>query len=301
MRKYFLIATLLVAAFCQGGNIEVKQREVLNVMSGYYPVLSADGKELLYTSESYTGLVLMNLLSKQQRVVSSAAQAGYDARFSSTGSSIYYREMNVVSGKRFTNVVRYDKGNAQSGVVMSNLRGAISYAALPGSEMMLCSNRKLRVDGVSVARSAASVYACSEDLSLVVYQNGVRKELKPLQEDVAGYIWVSLSPSGDKILFTAAGSGSYVCDLNGKIVSSLGYLNAPVWYGNDYVVGMCDKDNGEEVTESTIVMRSLDGKVQQVLSAQGEIGMHPSASVQSGKVAYNTLNGKIVVLILDVK
>ena len=248
MRKYFLIATLLVAAFCQGGNIEVKQREVLNVMSGYYPVLSADGKELLYTSESYTGLVLMNLLSKQQRVVSSAAQAGYDARFSSTGSSIYYREMNVVSGKRFTNVVRYEKSNEKSGVVMANLRGAISYAAMPGGEMMLCGERRLRVDGVGTARSAASVYACSEDLALVVYKDGVRHVLKPLKEDVAGYVWVSLSPRGDKILFTAAGSGTYVCDLNGNIVSSLGYLNAPVWYGNDFVVGMCVKDNGVVVT-----------------------------------------------------
>lgn len=84
--------------------------------------------------------------------------------------------------------------------------------------------------------------------------------------------------------------------MNGKILSEIGYLNAPVWYDDHKIVGMADKDNGDYITESSVVMVSADGKQRQVLSLFTEIAMYPTTNWKSGKIAYNTLEGEIIVL-----
>ena len=100
------------------------------------------------------------------------------------------------------------------------------------------------------------------------------------------------------ILFTATGEGTFICDMNGKNIKKLGYLNAPVWYDDNFVVGMQDKDDGEFVTGSTILMKSIDGKISKVLSSPNQIAMYPTAVV--GKVAYNTNEGDIYVVELKI-
>lgn len=140
-----------------------------------------------------------------------------------------------------------------------------------------------------------TISAYTEKLQLIVERNGVRKVLEPLPKG-SRYLWGSLSPDQSRILFTATGKGSYICDLNGRILSGIGYLNAPVWYGNTMVVGMVDKDNGESITASSITVVSVDGKQRQALTPIAEIAMYPAADIESGKIAYNTLEGEIRVL-----
>jgi hypothetical protein len=113
------------------------------------------------------------------------------------------------------------------------------------------------------------------------------------------YIWVSLSPDNKKIMFTAAGKGTYICDLNGKILSSLGSINAPVWFNNDYVVAMEDKDDGHRVTSSKIVLISVVKKTKTDISTTDKIAMYPTASGKASRIAYHTENGEIEVV--DVK
>ena len=79
----------------------------------------------------------------------------------------------------------------------------------------------------------------NEDLTLNLYRNGVKTVLTPHGTDV-NYIWASLSPNKQYILFNTM-RGTAVCDLNGREIINFGQgLDAPVWYGNDYVVGMND-------------------------------------------------------------
>lgn len=135
----------------------------------------------------------------------------------------------------------------------------------------------------------------SDGSNLYIYRNNKIQKLNPV-DGANGYIWASLSPDGKNILFTAAGSGTFVCDVDGKVVAKLGYLNAPTWYDNNFVVGMQDKDNGDFVTESKIVMKSINGKTEKVLSDPKQISMYPTASSVAKKVAYNTDKGEIYVV-----
>ena len=125
--------------------------------------------------------------------------------------------------------------------------------------------------------------------------------LNPLNEADSRYLWVSLSPNAKMILFTVAGNGTFVCDLNGKIIATLGYLNAPVWYNDNYIVGMQDKDDGHVITSSKVMMMSLNGKVKAQISRADEIAMYPSPTAKSSKIAYNTINGEIQIVEIQIK
>ena len=131
----------------------------------------------------------------------------------------------------------------------------------------------------------------NENLDLNLYRNGERIVLKP-HGDV-NYIWVSLSPDQTMILFNTK-KGTAICDLNGNEMINLGQdFDAPVWYGNDYVVGMDDNHDGYFITESSIMIASVDGSMVERLSAPEGMGMYPNVDAKLGRIVYNTDNGDI--------
>ena len=143
-----------------------------------------------------------------------------------------------------------------------------------------------------------SFYVDNEDLTLNLYRNGEKTVLTPHGTDV-NYIWSSLSPNKQYILFnTEYGTG--ICDLNGKQIINLGQgLDAPVWYGNDYIVAMNDCSDSHQYTASSIVIVSVDGTIRQTLTDPTEFGMYPAVDAASGRVVYNTLNGEVRLLQLN--
>ncbi|MBQ9339144.1 MAG: Ig-like domain-containing protein [Paludibacteraceae bacterium] len=152
-------------------------------------------------------------------------------------------------------------------------------------------------DEMAVPQPAGDTYVANEDLQLVLYRNGTRTVLTPHGSDV-NYIWQSLSPDGTKILFNTL-YGTAVCDLQGREIVNLGALDAPVWCGNDKVVGMLDTHDGDSFTSSAIAIRSLDGTLNQTLTDPAEFGMYPAVSAESGMIAYNTLRGEVRLMRTD--
>ena len=131
----------------------------------------------------------------------------------------------------------------------------------------------------------------NENLDLNLYRNGERIVLKP-HGDV-NYIWSSLSPDQTMILFNTK-KGTAICDLNGKEIINFGQdFDAPVWYGNDYIVGMDDNHDGYYITESSIMIASVDGRIAKRLTAPEGLGMYPNVDAKSGRIVYNTDNGDI--------
>ena len=136
----------------------------------------------------------------------------------------------------------------------------------------------------------------NENLDLNLYRNGEKVVLKPHGD--ANYIWASLSPDQTMILFNTK-FGTAVCDLNGKEIINVGNVNAPVWYGNDYIVGMNDQHDGYYFTSSNIVIASVDGLERQELTDAKEMGYYPDVDAQSGRIVYHTENGQIRLMQLS--
>ncbi len=152
--------------------------------------------------------------------------------------------------------------------------------------------------GYDAVASAEDLRVDNQDLTLNLYRNGTKTVLTP-HGAKAHYIWASLSPDKQYILFNTA-QGTAICDLQGRERINLGQgLNAPVWYGNDYIVGMNDCSDSHDYTASSIVIASVDGTLRQTLTDPAEFGMYPAVDAASGRIAYNTLNGDIRMLQLN--
>ena len=152
-----------------------------------------------------------------------------------------------------------------------------SYVTTPADD-----NATLRVD--------------NENLELNLYRNGEKVVLKPHGD--ANYIWASLSPDQTMILFNTK-FGTAVCDLDGNEIINVGNVNAPVWFGNDYIVGMNDLHDGYHFTSSNIVIASVDGAERQELTDAMEMGYYPDVDAQSGRIVYHTEKGQIRMMQLN--
>ncbi len=143
----------------------------------------------------------------------------------------------------------------------------------------------------------AALRVDNENLDLNLYRNGEHIVLKP-HGDV-NYICSSLSPDQKMILFYTK-YGTAICDLDGKEIINLGHdVGAPVWYGNDYVVGMDTKHDGYRNIESSITIASVDGTIVKRLTAPEGFGMYPNVDAKSGRIVYNTENGEVRLLQLN--
>lgn len=145
--------------------------------------------------------------------------------------------------------------------------------------------------------SDAELRVDNENLDLNLYRNGKKFVLKPHGEE--NYICASLSPDQTRILFRTK-KGTAICDLNGNELVNLGTeINAPVWYGNDYVVGMDSEHDGYHNTSAAIVIASVETKEMQYLTDPADMGIFPNVDAASGRIVYCTEGGDIRMLQLN--
>ena len=141
------------------------------------------------------------------------------------------------------------------------------------------------------------LYVTNEDLNLVLYRGGERTILNPRGNDVH-YVWGSVSPDGKRIIFHTK-YGTEICDLNGHIIANLGSLIDPQWYGNDYVVGSTETSDGHQYLSSCIAIIGADGNGYTPLTKPEQLGMNPTVSPRTGRIAYATLDGDMYLLQLN--
>lgn len=277
---------LMVFTNLSGQLVKVEHKEKIEVeKSAFYPLLNAKGDQLLFTDANYTGLKLVDLSTKRLTQISEVEGAGFEPVFEVNTGNIIHRETRFVERRKYQSVQRYNKASRQRTELISPTRNL---------RTTLPSKTRTSTEKVSDLR----VYSNAK--SVIVSTNGVEKVLKPFSEnEVSGYIWASLSPDKKRILFYATGKGSYIADLNGKVISFLGNLQAPRWYNNQQVVGMDARNNEYVYISSRIQMVTADGKTKQYLTDDKEMAMYPSASTESGKIAYNTYNGDIYILTVN--
>ena len=151
--------------------------------------------------------------------------------------------------------------------------------------------------GEAWADVIGNTYVTNENCELTLHQNGFCRKLTPDGAD-AHYIWSSVSPDGTKILYNTQ-HGTSICDLQGHKLAYLGHVNAPVWYGNDFVVGHLDLAEDIETVSSVILMAKADGSHVQQLTSNSEIAMYPSVSASTGRIVYNNLQGDIRMMQLN--
>lgn len=215
-------------------------------------------------------------VSKPEPILRGVESEMFNPVLSADGNYLMFSDAN------YTNVRQYEFAS-----------GAISHVNIGQRQAI-----RARVD--NQGRISEPVGVRTEGSTLYITKNGVEKAYTPI-DSYAGYIWASLSPDGQKVMFVAAGHGIVITDLDGKIIAEPGNFEAPVWFGNDHIVVQNTTDDGHQFHSSQILLMNLDGTQQQAITRPESMTFTPAASLQGHKIVYNTIDGYLYMVNVTLK
>lgn len=262
----------------------------------YYPLVSPNGKSVLFSSESYKGLWAKNLTTGKTIKITNATGAGYEPSFSSSSNEILYREDKFTSGKRYSSLLSYNPSTNKSVVLDEGIRDLKIFRdnmKVFNNYMKDAEVKSILKQSMSKKTTSANRIVFMHDSKIVLSENNIKKFLEPLGQ--GNYIWASLSPDKTKILFTLAGRGTFVSDINGAMLKKIGYANYPSWSPDgNWILFMKDIDDGIKVISSDIYIANLSsGKYFNLTSVKTDITMFPQWGVTNTEIFYNTNDGQI--------
>lgn len=273
-----LVLTLALCATLSAGAqvVNVSGIERVNLpedVATQVVAISPAGDYLLLSTDTHQGLAKLDLATGERTVITNAPGAGYNVRISEDGNNIVYRQTSVNNKKlRQVAVQNYN-------------------VATHATEQVVKPTRDMKKVQASALKKASTAYA-TQNYELMVNVGGKARQLTPLGTGKR-YIWVSLSPNGEKVLFFVSGDAAYVCNIDGSGLQKLGMIHAAKWLDDNIVVGMNDKDNGEVYTSSEIVAVNLQGQ-RQVLTSGDMIAMYPQCG--GDKIAFTTDAGEVYMI-----
>ncbi|MGE5497446.1 MAG: TolB family protein [Syntrophothermus sp.] len=270
----------------------------------YYPQISADGSRAFFTSANYKGIWYADLPSGSVVKLTDDEGAGYGFTVSSDSRTVFFRS-NIYDSRGFRAAQQIKEINISgpSENILAEGADLSVPAAVAGNDVFYTSSDKLYAASL-ISSSAGNAKAAVQNIrpvaliehqKIALYINGQKKVLSPLGE--GNYIWPSVSPDGTRLLFTFAGKGSYISDLNGNILLDLGYANAPGWSPDGrWVIYMNDHDNGIKVTSSDIFAANAVTGSRIQLTSTGDIHEMYPAWNNGSNVVFNSSDGKIFIM-----
>jgi Tol biopolymer transport system component len=290
--SFFLVMVTCFASAQQIAFDKPVEVKLSGIQEGYYPKLDVLGKNFVFTSANYKGLYLYSFSNRQVTSISDEDGAGFKPVFSLDGATVFFTTDMMINKRKHSSLssCRLSNGEVQS---ITSYSRVAAQPVVSGNNLHYLSDGKFNRKQVSTLKSvaASNVYVFIENRNLVVYHGDQRTHLNPV--GVESYIWPSVSPDGTKLLFYAIGKGTFVCNTDGSECVSLGEIEAPVWLGNNFVIGMDTKDDGHQITGSELVINSVKGNSRQSITEPSLMAMHPSVSLQGNLLVFNSVDGKL--------
>ena len=265
----YLIVFILFTFPSQAQSIKVRKLKKLHVShEAWFPSFGSNSREVFLTGQNYKGLILYNTRTRKETKISDEPGAGYNVELKNN-SEISYR---VSKGSRGKREFEYKTYNLDS---------------------------KSHVTTKSAVTEGIQVSVNGKKIELSKPGEEVRK-ITPVEDRY--FVWASLSPDMKKILFTAVGKGTYVSDLDGNIIAELGYLNAPSWINNQWVIGMDDKDDGHiTISSEVLAIHVSSGEKQSISGGKNKIAMYPRSSSKGDRVVFHNEKGEIIIVKIRIR
>ena len=299
MKKNFFIVALAVAAMVNAQVVEVISVEKLPVPENQdlkVAGIAPDGSYLLLTNGSNIGLQRFDLSSRETTVITEAAGAGYNAKISDDGKEVVYRETSIGADRlRRQKLIRQTLGTENRIVLVEPTRD-LQGISVHKNTISVVNNRRMQRVAIDKAQKTEETPVLSiSNGQLMITRGSKTTQLSPNGTDKS-YIWPSVSPDMKHITYYVAGEGCYVADVNGKNPQFIARMcRAAKWLDNNTLVAMADRDNGDVITNSAIVVYTIAGEMQQ-LTDENLIAMYPYASADGKRVVFSTDNGEAYMI-----
>ncbi len=296
MRKVLFALALCVSFSGMAQLVNVTSIDKVNVpenVANKVAAISPQGDYILVTTDYNCGLTKVDLATGATQVVTRAQGAGHDAQISADGTTVVYRERST--NKKHLQMKAVKTKNLLTGAEQQLVKPTrdLQGVAIDGNTAVAVNKGKMSKKALDNGKAQVNAPVLStRDYYMYITENGKTRMLAPKGSGYR-YIWASMSPDASKVLFCCSGNGAYVCNLDGSGLISLGNYRAPKWMGNDMVVAMDCKDNGEVFTSSEVVVLDLSGD-KQVLTGDDVIAMYPLPA--DGKIAFSTPTGEAYII-----
>lgn len=268
--------------------------------AGYSPVLSPAGDYILITGNDLRGLRKYDLTTGKLSTLTTDKGAGFNVQISDDGKLVAYRSQQYKNKLRYTSLRALDITTGKQHEVVKESRNLEQFM-IKGGTVIAIENGALKTKRIT-GKTLQSVPAISSISKGKLYLTQHKQtSLISKTSDHYNYLWTSISPDGKRLLYYVIEKGkAYVSNLDGSNPVSLGVLRAPRWMGNDWIIGMEDYDDGTVITSSKIIAVAANGAGRTALTDKSVIATNPSGSADASKIVYNTADGRIYLMNIEI-
>lgn len=294
MKKLIILLFLITSLFAQQLKVDSIEKIETN-QDFYYPNFGSSENEIFLTRINYQGIFKMNLLSKEITQINNDLGAGYN--YVINNESVYYRAEELIDNRRFFKYIQQNLSSLNKSELTQLERNITTPKLYNNYLVKLNSNNEMqRVKIVSNLQKADSKEVLISNNKLLVIDNSGINELNIFSNGY--YLWASISPDQNKIVFHYSGKGTFVSDLQGNIIRELGNANFPSWSSDGkYIIYMNDEDDGHSVLSSDVLLYNYESEQRVNLTADfDDIAMYPSISDSMNKILFSNMKGEIYII-----
>lgn len=312
-KSYFILVVILFSSYaCNDQSIKtVNKTKQENKKAEAKPISLLDkgffkaiflpgGDKLITSSENDKGLALYDSKNDVLEQLNSKEGAGMYPKITSNGKYVVYQTHQFKNRRRMTSLYIQDVEEKTIIPIIEDKR-SIKLLNVENSKVFFLEDETVKVFDILVGETSINpkgveLAFTDNNLNLSFYSNGEKKNINPMGK--GNYLWVSLSPNKDKVLYNFSGKGTYIENVIDKSKTDLGRLHAAKWSKDgNWIIGMDDYDDGHKYTKSDILMVSVDGKVKKNLTENSDvIALYPSISSNNDKIIYNNEEGRVYLM-----
>jgi len=295
MRKILVLFLLSTVSFAQNVSI-IKYEKITSVSEGvfYYPSFLNEST-IAFSSPNYSGIWIKEGDNKLQNL-NTYYGSGYDYAFNPIDNMLLFRKNEYINGKKFSTLI---KQNILTGEEENIVERSREISILKNQNLTYLDGENIHSVSENLAKNSNQIFIQANSEGIHLYTSSQEKILKPFGD--GNYIWASLSPEQNRIIFNYPSKGTFVCDLDGNILFNVGMkANYPSWSRDgQWILFMRDIDNGREIISSDIFIKKfLEDKEINLTNSESTIELFPSYSKFNDEILFNSIEGEIYKLTL---
>lgn len=258
--------------------------------------ISPDGTNVIISDIAANNLKQFECKTENIKAIP-GTESVYDVKFTPDGKQIVFRKNSFDSDKlRYQNVVALNL-NDNSTVELTKPSRELSGFNISSSNVVALDGKTTKKIKTNKAGASTEISVGIDRGDLIVYDGKETKVINPQGE--RSYLWPQLSPDETRIVYWGDGIGCHVCNIDGSNPILIGRLHDAKWLDNETIIGMNDYDDGNFITESSIVAVRADGTSGQRLTGNEFVAIYPTVSADGNSIAFTDPKGNAYIIKIE--